>query len=66
MTARGRNESPRVRTNETRTDITARSVSRSHDNINTDNKYGVLGRDKRDDEDADASVMSDARAARDE
>ena len=24
----------------------AGSVSRSHDNINTDNKYGVLGRDR--------------------
>ena len=45
MTARERSESRTVRTSETRTDVVARSVSRSHNNINTDTEYGVLGRD---------------------
>ena len=43
--ARARSESRTVWTSEKRTDVMARSVSRSHDNINTDNKYGVFGRD---------------------
>ena len=46
MVARGRSESRSVRQNEKKTDGMARSVSRSYDNINTDNNYGVLGRDK--------------------
>jgi hypothetical protein len=39
-----RNESRKIRTSKRRTAVMARSVSRSHDNINADNKYGVLGR----------------------
>src|SRR6185295_17973742 len=39
-------ESRKVRTSEMRTDVIAESVSKSHNNINTDSKYGVLGRDK--------------------
>jgi hypothetical protein len=48
--ARERSELRKVRRSETRTDVIARSLSRSHGNINTDNKYGVFGSDKRTDE----------------
>jgi antitoxin (DNA-binding transcriptional repressor) of toxin-antitoxin stability system len=42
-------------------DVMARSVSRSHDNINTDNKYGVLGRDRRKFTDEELKLHRDRR-----